>query len=33
MAVTPVATWSPWVTRYADTGLAGSGSHDQGWYW
>ena len=29
----PVATCSPWVKRYSHTGLAGSGSHDHGWYW
>ncbi len=33
MAAVPVATCSPWVTRYAQTGDAGSGSHDHGWYW
>ena len=33
MVAVPVATWTPWVTRYAQIGLAGSGSQDHGAYW
>ncbi len=33
MDAMPVMTCTPCVSRYPHAGVAGSGSHDHGWYW